>query len=302
MASVPDIDARWQLLAPGVDAYLQRGGWFVSNAGVIRGSTRTVFVDTCATEPRSRRLLALPAGSAPRPQPVSCVITHAHGDHANGAGLVARGGGEVLATPGSAAEIRGGPHTYPQVFTDARWGDIAPPAQVTEIRSHTLIDTGTQLVEVHPVAGPAHTQDDLVVWLPRARVLFTGDLLFADVTPLLFSGSLAGWLRAMEWLRGFDARWLVPGHGPLCTPESAAFTEQWRYLCWLREAVAPSEIDVFALTEVARGRWSRWDLHERHPVNLMRAHAEVHGRPFDVAAAFAAMLKVHGGKISLADL
>lgn len=37
---------------------------------------------------------------------------------------------------------------------------------------------------------PARTSGDHVVWLPAQRVLFTGDLLFHLVIPLVFAGSV----------------------------------------------------------------------------------------------------------------
>jgi cyclase len=36
----------------------------------------------------------------------------------------------------------------------------------------------------------------VVAWLPEERILFAGDLLFHDLTPLVFMGSVDGALRA----------------------------------------------------------------------------------------------------------
>ena len=41
-----------------------------------------------------------------------------------------------------------------------------------------------------------------MAWLPEERVLFTGDLLFVGLTPLVFAGSLEGALRALDWIPG----------------------------------------------------------------------------------------------------
>lgn len=62
---------------------------------------------------------------------------------------------------------------------------------------------------------PAHTAGDLAVWLPDVRVLFVGDLLFHQVTPLVFMGSVGGARRALDWIAAFEPDHVVPGHGPL---------------------------------------------------------------------------------------
>ncbi|GAA4722311.1 MBL fold metallo-hydrolase [Phytohabitans rumicis] len=62
----------------------------------------------------------------------------------------------------------------------------------------------------------AHTDSDVVVWLPDRGVLFTGDLVFNGGTPMLVSGSVTGYLQALERIEAFGAQVLVPGHGEPC--------------------------------------------------------------------------------------
>jgi glyoxylase-like metal-dependent hydrolase (beta-lactamase superfamily II) len=64
--------------------------------------------------------------------------------------------------------------------------------------------------------GRANTDGDAVVWLPRQRVLVTGDVVVAPF-PFGFGSYPAEWLRVLERLRGFDFRYLVPGHGAVQT-------------------------------------------------------------------------------------
>ncbi|MEM1250315.1 MAG: MBL fold metallo-hydrolase [Acidobacteriota bacterium] len=60
-----------------------------------------------------------------------------------------------------------------------------------------------------------HTRGDTVVWLPRQRVLATGDLL--DELPFGGHGYPSSWLAALETLRELEPRLVVPGHGPVQT-------------------------------------------------------------------------------------
>lgn len=63
--------------------------------------------------------------------------------------------------------------------------------------------------------GPAHTSGDAVVFVPDARVVFTGDLLFVGGTPPLWAGPVENWLAALDAIMALDADVVVPGHGPL---------------------------------------------------------------------------------------
>ena len=70
-----------------------------------------------------------------------------------------------------------------------------------------------------PMVG-CHTDEDCVVWFPDDRVLLVGDIFGWGIIPLV--GRLnRDSLRLLEdtyaRLIEFDARTVVPGHGPLCT-------------------------------------------------------------------------------------
>lgn len=62
--------------------------------------------------------------------------------------------------------------------------------------------------------GRGNTRGDVAVYLPRERVLATGDLLVHPV-PFAYGSFLGEWIQAMKKLRELDASVIVPGHGPL---------------------------------------------------------------------------------------
>ncbi|MDR7304043.1 cyclase [Haloactinomyces albus] len=287
-------------LSTAATAWLQLpGGWFLNNAGWITGNDRTLLIDTCATEARSRHLLEAAQAAGSTGTPITAALTHAHGDHAHGAGLVAAAGGSVLASATAAAEIVTGPHTYPEVFTCSTWGNIPPPDHIESVTEVTHLNLGGRTAEIHPVPTHAHTNGDLVVFLPREKVLFTGDLLFSGVTPLALQGSITGWLAALDWLATFEVATFVPGHGPLDTT-GGAFAAVRGYLQWLLEAVNDTDQPDFpALEERARAVWPDWHDAERHAVNLRVAHAEARQQPLDLTATLGAMLRTTGGPIPL---
>lgn len=60
--------------------------------------------------------------------------------------------------------------------------------------------------------GRANTDGDAVIWLPRQRILITGDIVVAPM-PYGFSSYPRDWLEVLQRLQEFDFEWLVPGHG-----------------------------------------------------------------------------------------
>lgn len=282
-------------------AFLQLpGSWFLNNAGWVIGENRTLLVDTCATEERSRLLLGAVAEADRSGAPPTAVLTHAHGDHAHGAGLVARAGGEVLVTPAAAADISAGPNTYPAIFSFSGWGDIAPPRTTKPVMEPIELDLGGISAHVIPVPGTAHTGGDLVVWVPSEGVIFSGDLIFSGVTPLAISGSVYGWLEALNWLEGLGATSLIPGHGPVSTRPSEPIGEVRAYLEWLVSVVGEAGVPDFeVLEQKAWKRFGGWLDAERNAVNLRVAHAEVSGQSCSFASAIEAMRASAGGMIAL---
>lgn len=55
----------------------------------------------------------------------------------------------------------------------------------------------------------------MVAYLPEDRLVFTGDVLFHEVHPLLFPGNADSWLVARDRILAWDVETVVPGHGPL---------------------------------------------------------------------------------------
>jgi cyclase len=98
-------------------------------------------------------------------------------------------------------------------------------------------------LKVLPMPG-AHTDEDWVVWLPDDAVLFVGDIFGWGVIPLvtnLRADTLARLDDIIARLISFDARVVVPGHGPLAA--TADLLRWGRYLHWLIDAIRPLAAD-----------------------------------------------------------
>lgn len=63
--------------------------------------------------------------------------------------------------------------------------------------------------------GSGHTPNDLVMWLPKEKVLFTADLVFIGIHPWLGDGSVPDWINYLNSLLELKPEIVVPGHGPV---------------------------------------------------------------------------------------
>jgi glyoxylase-like metal-dependent hydrolase (beta-lactamase superfamily II) len=86
---------------------------------------------------------------------------------------------------------------------------VQPPT-TTLTESLTLYRGGREIRLLF--LGRGHTGGDVVVFLPRERVVATGDLLVAG-TSYLGDAYLTEWSATLDKLRQLDFDWVLPGHG-----------------------------------------------------------------------------------------
>lgn len=74
--------------------------------------------------------------------------------------------------------------------------------------------------ELHFMYLGGHTPATSGLFLPKERILFTGDLVVVDEHPALGQCNSEEWLERARWLRRQKLAQIVPGHGPLCNVEA----------------------------------------------------------------------------------
>lgn len=117
--------------------------------------------------------------------------------------------------------------------------DVLPDLGVDGI---LVLQRGARRIEVRRV-GRGHTEADLVVWLPRERLLASGDLVVWPV-PLVGAeqSHVADWSDALAALLALQPAVVLPGHGPVLHDTG--------YLAQLRDLFA----DITAQVRAARAR------------------------------------------------
>ena len=290
-------------VSDGIFAYIQHdGSWCLNNPAFIAAADQVIAIDACATERRTRLFRDEIARISE--QPVRTLVnTHAHLDHTFGNYLFSDA--VIVGHTNCRTEIlHDGPEMPArarQMFPSVDWGDVEVVAPSLTFDDRLTLYAGELEIELIYVS-PAHTNTDVVAWIPERKVVIAGDIVFNQGTPFALMGSVAGWLDALDRVRELGAESIIPGHGPVAGP--AVLDDVADYLRFI-QASARAGFDAGAgPLEVARdadlGRFAEWTDSERLVGNLHRAYSELRGEPrganIDTAAAFSEMLDYNGGQ------
>jgi cyclase len=293
-------------LAAGIYAYVQPvGGWMVNNCGIVvdqRGAP--LLVDTTSTERRNRALLERVADvSAGAPRAV--VNTHHHPDHTYGNGFLPAET-VVIGHERCRQEVLTAGLEATRVITSPDYGHISLRPPELTFTEHLTFHMEGFPVELHHL-GPAHTTNDVVVWLPEQRLLFAGDLAFSGGQPFVLEGSVAGFTAALAGMRALAPDVLVPGHGPVRRGDEVGhlLDDLDAYVSFVADVAARSFAEGLTPLEAAQKHrdnpYRGWAESERLVGNLHRAYAELAGDPpgtrITVGSVWPDMVAFHGGPI-----
>src|SRR5688500_9509850 len=189
---------------------------------VIGGDTGLVIIDTQSTHRPADELRAdleqLPGSMA------AVVNTQGHWDHAfgNARFVPAPIWGHVrcaamISERGDEMRIRA-QRAYPSEAIDEV--ELTPPTEV--LTDAATLDLGDRQVELRYL-GRGHTDNDIVVVVPDASVLFAGDLLEDAPAPAFGDSYPIAWVAAGRALLDLVEDIVVPGHGD---PFDMAFAER----------------------------------------------------------------------------
>jgi glyoxylase-like metal-dependent hydrolase (beta-lactamase superfamily II) len=188
-----------------------------SNAGFVIGDDGVLVVDSFFTPDAARALLSEIHRLTPKP--IRYVVnTHYHVDHTGGDQVLKDAGAIIIAHRNVRAWVR----------TDNihLLGDRITPALKSQIEALPLPDVGTDTGmtiwlgsrKIVIGTGLGHTGGDLTIFVPDARVLFCGDLLWNRVPPNLIDGSVKEWTAtdaAFAAMPDASQVRFVPGHGDI---------------------------------------------------------------------------------------
>ncbi|MCC6470564.1 MAG: MBL fold metallo-hydrolase [Alphaproteobacteria bacterium] len=261
------------------------------NSGVIIGDDGVMVIDARATPVMARQLVELIRGVTDKPIKY-VVLTHYHAVRVLGAS--AYGAEQIIASESTRALIveRGRHDMKSEIGRFPRLFDAVETIPGLTWPTMTFKDSLTIWMGKREVRlmhlGPGHTKGDTVVWLPKEKILFSGDLVEEGATPYCGDAYLAEWPDTLERVKKLGARKLVPGRGEaMMTPRAAlrAIEATQAFLRAMTGAIRSGVRrrqtlkQVFdATTAALKPLYGRWVIFEHcMPFNVTRGYDEAKG-------------------------
>lgn len=229
--------------------------------------------------------------------------THHHGDHAYGNQVWVDNGAVPIAHTGVIEEMKryetgyygGKPGRWEETAKgrqDVRDSKLKPPSLL--FPKELIFDDGKRRVELMHL-GVAHTHGDAVAWLPKERILFTGDACVNGPYNFVGDGDVEKWIKTLALARKLGARVVCPGHGP--RGQETVLEDQSRFFQALREQVgvlvqakkSPSEVQstipMLQAQLTANGRIARYVSKDTLPGQVEKVFTEMTGQKFAAHAS-----------------
>ena len=250
---------------------------FISNAAFVVTQDGVVVIDALGSPALAMRLLEEIRKHTAKPV-THVLVTHYHADHIYGLQTFKDAGATVIA------------HAAGREYLNSDTAALRLQASRTELAP--WIDASTRLVPadewitgpvertiggvrflLRPI-GPAHTPEDLAIFLPDEKVLFAGDLVFRQRIPFVGQANSGQWIKSLDTLLGFDAAVVVPGHGPVSHEARADMELTRNYLAYLRQHMGKAARDMTPFGEAYEA--TDWGAYENLPLfgaaNRMNAY------------------------------
>lgn len=171
------------------------------NSGILASDSLVIVIDT--KQDKASEAFADLAKHIAGNKPILVINTHYHRDHTGGNHLYQ--GQQILA---------GGYYTKEAWVKEA--GDDGIPTRW--LKDSLNIKMGDELVTILNCQNPAHTESDVVVYLHKRQLLFSGDIILNKQIPALVTARATpyGYLEAMDMLqKRFAIKTIIPGHGEM---------------------------------------------------------------------------------------
>jgi len=219
-ASQADLEEKqitFSKLADNAYAYTTEGD---PNTGVVIGEHGVLVVDTQATPIMARDVIERIRSVTDKPVKY-IVLTHYHAVRVLGAS--AYGADHIISSQDTydlivergEQDYKSEYERFPRLF---RGGDSIPGLTWPNLTFSGQMTLRLGKTEVRIMQlGRGHTKGDTVVWLPKEKVLFSGDLVEYGATPYTGDAYLGDWPATLDNIAGLEPKALVPGRGEALT-------------------------------------------------------------------------------------
>lgn len=236
---------------------------FISNAAFVVTPAGVVVIDALGSPALTERLAAEIRKITPQPI-THVIVTHYHADHIYGLQTFKAMGAHIIAHRAAKEYLNS---DAARLRLEASRQELAPwvneDTHLVEadewLDGDKTITVGGMEFRISNV-GPSHTPEDLVVYLPQEKVLFAGDVVFRSRIPYVGKADSRHWIAALKTLLNFDARIIVPGHGPLSHEARKDMLLTHDYLVYLRESMGKAAANLEPFDEAYQNTdWSQFE-------------------------------------------
>ncbi len=235
---------------------------FMSNAGFVVTNDSVVVFDTLGTPVLARKLVAEIRKVTNKPIR-RVIISHYHADHIYGMQVFKDLGAEMW------AHEAGKEYLYSdeaKLRLQQRRELLRPWLDETRklLPADKWLsgDADFEMGGLHFLlryVGPAHSSEDMAMFVKEDRVLYSGDLIFKGRVPFVGNADSRLWLRALDQLIAFDPKYLIPGHGLASDTPIDDLKLTRDYLVYVRKVMGQAVKDFVPFEEAyANTDWSQF--------------------------------------------
>jgi cyclase len=234
----------------------------------VVGADGVLIADGQSNPANTQQLLDTIATITPKPVKWY-VVASDHGDHTAGNSVLPKDITYVV-TPASKAAL------------ERMKNAVVPPTAMTGDRQS--LDVGG--IEVQAIyAGRAHTGGDLLVYLPKQKILFMSEVYLNRVFPAMRSAYPSEWVTVIDKALAMDVDLFVPGHGFVEGPKIAReeLVEYQKAMRYVIDEVKRLHKLGLAADEAAKqanwGPYADWYLAaQQGPIAVRKVYEEIEGK------------------------
>ena len=231
-----------------------------SNVAWIEFDTFVVVIDSAFPRGAEEALKNIKATTNNKPIKY-VLVTHYHADHSFGSGVFKKEGATIVAhenARGTYVEKNGPGYEKRQKESEtaAKYPSVIPEKT---FKDQFIIEEGKRRAEIK-FLGHAHTSGCVWTWLPRERVLFSGDACVNGNFNYMGDCDSKSWIEALTKAQALDPKTVVPGHG--AASDGSLLETQKHYFVELRRQVGEllkqgkSKEEIVKTVDIPK--WREW--------------------------------------------
>lgn len=206
----------------------KENGGFMANSCYIKAKDSYILIDTGANYNFAKQ--AYEAMQKIEDLKVSTIIiTHEHDDHWMGNSFYKDRFNSIIYAPKSINENYN-ENSKPRIFEILDKNEMENTKVIKAdvvVSDEKVINISDKTIKIIPTKLTAHTKDDLIVYLPDEKVIFTGDIIMNQRVTSNRDGSVIGTLKAIDLINSYDWNTLIAGHGTITDKKATDFTTKY---------------------------------------------------------------------------